>query len=139
VVGDAAATGLAPGSLDVAVLRHVLAHNGGREQTIVDHLASSVRPGGCVHLVDVDYTAVRMPPVDQDLEDLSGRYRGQGSHARRVPPGAGSDRSSPGAHGATASVTAAVFGLRHDRPGPDYRGRTERTGRPRPDGRRGGR
>jgi hypothetical protein len=32
VVGDAAATGLAPGSLDVAMLRHVLSHNGGREQ-----------------------------------------------------------------------------------------------------------
>jgi SAM-dependent methyltransferase len=75
VVGDAAATGLAPGSLDVAMLRHVLSHNGGREQAIVDHLAGLVRPGGCAYLVDVDYTAVRMHPVDQDLDDLSDRYR----------------------------------------------------------------
>lgn len=65
VVGDAAATGLPVGSLDVAMLRYVLAHNGGREQAIVDHLAGLVRPGGCVYLVDVDYTAVRTHPVDQ--------------------------------------------------------------------------
>jgi SAM-dependent methyltransferase len=74
MVGDAAATGLPVGQLDVAVLRHVLAHNGGREQAIVDHLASLVRPGGCVYLVDVDGTAVRMRPKDRDLEDLYQRY-----------------------------------------------------------------
>lgn len=34
MVGDAAATGLPVGQLDVAMLRHVLAHNGGREQVI---------------------------------------------------------------------------------------------------------
>lgn len=31
-MGDAAATGLVPGVFDVVVMRHVLAHNGGREQ-----------------------------------------------------------------------------------------------------------
>lgn len=74
VVGDAAATGLPAGSLDVAMLRHVLAHNGGREQAIVDHLAGLVRPGGCVYLVDVDVTAIRMRPADRDLKDLNDRY-----------------------------------------------------------------
>ncbi len=74
VAGDAAATGLPPASVDVAMLRHVLAHNGGREQAIVDHLAGLVRPGGCVYLVDVDVTAVRTRPVDRDLQDLNDRY-----------------------------------------------------------------
>jgi len=62
--GTATATGLAPASVDVAMLRHVLAHNGGREQAIVDHLATLVRPGGSVYLVDVDATAMRMHPPD---------------------------------------------------------------------------
>lgn len=75
VVGDAAATGLPVGRLDVAMLRHVLAHNGGREQAIVDHLASLVRPGGCVYLVDADGTAVRVRPNDRDLDDMHDRYR----------------------------------------------------------------
>ena len=39
-------TGLEPGSLDVVMLRHVLAHNGGAEDAIVGHLATLVRPGG---------------------------------------------------------------------------------------------
>ena len=72
--GSATATGLPPGSLDVAVMRHVLAHNGPDEQRIVDHLAELVRPGGSVYLVDGDGTAVRMLDVDPDLADLSGKY-----------------------------------------------------------------
>jgi len=62
--GTATDTGLEPDSVDVAMLRHVLAHNGGREQAIVDHLATLVRPGGSVYLVDVDATAMRMHPPD---------------------------------------------------------------------------
>jgi SAM-dependent methyltransferase len=73
-VADAAASGLPAGSVDVAMIRNVLAHNGGREQEIVDHLAGLVRPGGCVYLVDADGLAVRARPVDPDLEDLRGRY-----------------------------------------------------------------
>lgn len=73
-VADAAATGLPAGSVDVAMIRNVLAHNGGREQKIVDHLAGLVRPGGCVYLVDADGLAVRARPADPDLEDLQGRY-----------------------------------------------------------------
>lgn len=73
-VADADATGVAPGSVDVAMIRHVLAHNGGREAAIVDHAASLVRPGGGVYLTDVDGTGVRSRPSDPDLEDLSDRY-----------------------------------------------------------------
>lgn len=71
---DADATGVAPGSVDVAMIRHVLAHNGGREAAIVAHAATLVRPGGCVYLIDVDGTAVRMWPPYPDLEDLDHRY-----------------------------------------------------------------
>lgn len=56
--GRAEATGITPGSVDTVVLRHVLSHNGGAEQRIVDHLATLVRPGGHVYLLDVDLTGV---------------------------------------------------------------------------------
>jgi precorrin-6B methylase 2 len=72
--GTATDTGLEPGSVDVAMLRHVLAHNGGHEQDIVTHLASRVRPGGFVYLVDVDLTAVRLLDADPDLHDLQPKY-----------------------------------------------------------------
>jgi SAM-dependent methyltransferase len=72
--GIATDTGLAPRSVDVVVMRHVLAHNGPNEQQIVDHLADLVRPGGNVYLVDVDGTAVRMLDVDPDIGDLDGKY-----------------------------------------------------------------
>jgi hypothetical protein len=52
------------------MLRHVLAHNGGSEDVIVAHLATLLRPGGCLYLVDADGTAVRTVPEDVDLEDL---------------------------------------------------------------------
>lgn len=73
-VGAADETGLAPGTADVVVMRHVLAHNGGREQAIVDHLATLVRPGGFVYLVDIDAPGIRMRPEHPDLIDLSDRY-----------------------------------------------------------------
>lgn len=72
--GDAADTGLPAGSVDVAVMRHVLAHNGPQEQRIVDHLAGLVRPGGSVFLVDVDGTAVRTLDADPELDDLAAKY-----------------------------------------------------------------
>ena len=56
------------------LMRHVLAHNGGREQAIVDHLVTLVRPGGAVYLADVDVTAIRMLDSDPDLEDLISKY-----------------------------------------------------------------
>lgn len=72
--GRADDTGLDPGSFDVVVMRHVLAHNGGREQDIVGHLASLVRPGSCVYLVDVLLTGIRSLPHAPDLADLHERY-----------------------------------------------------------------
>jgi hypothetical protein len=57
-----------------AVLRHVLAHNGGHEQAIVDHLGALVRPGGCVYLVDVEATMTRIYPPVPELIELHDRY-----------------------------------------------------------------
>lgn len=73
-VGDAHDTGIAPGSADVVMIRHVLAHNGGREDAIVAHAAALVRPGGHVYLVDIDATGIRNRPMDADIEDLNSRY-----------------------------------------------------------------
>ncbi|MDQ4021226.1 MAG: methyltransferase domain-containing protein [Actinomycetota bacterium] len=72
--GRADATGLDAGTYDVAVLRHVLAHNGGHEQAIVDHLATLVRPGGCVYLVDIEATMSRIRPPVPEVIELLERY-----------------------------------------------------------------
>jgi SAM-dependent methyltransferase len=74
--GRAEETGLAAGSLEVVMLRHVLAHNGGAEDAILAHLATLLRPGGCLCLVDADLTAIRViPQADHpDLVELQERY-----------------------------------------------------------------
>ena len=74
--GRADETGLAAGSLEVVMLRHVLAHNGGAEDAIVAHLAALLRPGGCLYLVDADLTAIRVIPQAEhpDLVELQERY-----------------------------------------------------------------
>jgi SAM-dependent methyltransferase len=74
--GSATATGLAPGSIDVVMLRHVLAHNGGQEQAIVDHLATLVRPGGSVYLVDIEMSAMRWHPRETTtaMAEMAERY-----------------------------------------------------------------
>jgi SAM-dependent methyltransferase len=74
--GRAEETGLEVGSLEVVMLRHVLAHNGGAEDAIVAHLASLLRPGGCLYLVDADGTAIRVIPKAEhpDLVELQERY-----------------------------------------------------------------
>lgn len=72
--GQADATGLAAGSFDVVMMRHVLAHNGGREQAIVDHLAGLLRPGGVLYLADIDASGMRIRPTDAVLEEMSGKY-----------------------------------------------------------------
>ena len=74
--GRAEATGLAAGSLEVVMVRHVLAHNGGAEDAIVAHLATLVRPGGCLYLVDADLTAIRIIAQAEhpELVDLQERY-----------------------------------------------------------------
>ena len=73
--GRAEDTGLEPASLDVVMMRHVLAHNGPTEAAIVNHLATLVRPGGHVYLVDVEASLFRMDPAHPDVEDLNDRYR----------------------------------------------------------------
>ncbi|MEP7035058.1 MAG: methyltransferase domain-containing protein [Actinomycetota bacterium] len=75
--GSATATGLAAGGADVVMLRHVLAHNGGHEQAIVDHLATLVRPGGSVYLVDIDQTAMRWRPSEgtEAMTEMTDRYQ----------------------------------------------------------------
>jgi SAM-dependent methyltransferase len=72
--GDAAATGLAPGTFDVVMLRHVLGHNGDRMPDIVGHLRSLLREGGSLYLVDAELTGMRIYPPEPDLQDLYQRY-----------------------------------------------------------------
>ena len=74
VEGRADDTGLEEGTYDVAVMRHVLAHNGGREEAIVRHLAALVRPGGAVYLVDVELTAARFRGAEPEVAELADRY-----------------------------------------------------------------
>ncbi|HKC26997.1 MAG TPA: methyltransferase domain-containing protein [Jatrophihabitans sp.] len=73
-VGKADATGLPANSFDVVMMRHVLAHNGQREQAIVDHLATLLKPGGRLYLVDVDVDGFRIRPDDPQLAELSAAY-----------------------------------------------------------------
>jgi SAM-dependent methyltransferase len=74
-VAGADDTGLPPDTCDIVMLRHVLAHNGGREQAIVDHLAQLVRPGGHLYLVDIDMTTATFSRLSPGLTDLFNRYR----------------------------------------------------------------
>ena len=60
--GSADDTGLPDRTFDTVVLRHVLAHNGGAEQRIVEHLARLARSGGHVYLIDVDLTGISADP-----------------------------------------------------------------------------
>ena len=73
-VGKADDTGLPEAGFDVVMMRHVLAHNGGAEQRIVDHLATLVRPGGALYLLDAHLRAITMYPEPAGLQDLFDRY-----------------------------------------------------------------
>ena len=73
-VGNADDTGLPEASFDVVMTRHVLVHNGGAEQRIVDHLASLVRPGGALYLLDAYARGFGMYPEPAGLQDLFDRY-----------------------------------------------------------------
>lgn len=80
-VGSAEATGLPEGTFDLVMLRHVLAHNGGHEQAIVDHLAALAGPGGAVYLVDIDASSFRLRGAPPEFEEMDQRYREM--HRRR--------------------------------------------------------
>lgn len=81
--GSAAGTGLPPDTFDLVILRHVLAHNGGDEQAIVDHLATLARPGGgSVFLADISASASRLRGFsDPAVNELTERY--EELHRRR--------------------------------------------------------
>lgn len=70
----AEATGLPACSYDVVMLRHVLAHNGGREQAIVEHLTTLIRPGGCLYLADTEFSAIRVRPAVAEYIEMNERY-----------------------------------------------------------------
>jgi SAM-dependent methyltransferase len=74
-------TGLPAGAFDTVMVRHVLAHNGGREQAIIDHLATLLRPGGCLYLADAYGEGVATLPDVPLLEEITERY--QAFHAAR--------------------------------------------------------
>jgi SAM-dependent methyltransferase len=73
-VAAADSTGLEPSSFDVVMIRHVLAHNGGREEAIVKHAASLLSRSGVLYLVDADITTITLYPNDADVSDLNQRY-----------------------------------------------------------------
>jgi SAM-dependent methyltransferase len=73
-VGKADDTGLPDSSFDAVMMRHVLAHNGPGEQDIVDHLATLVKPGGHVYLVDIHGGAFAMRPPDPEVDELTAAY-----------------------------------------------------------------
>jgi hypothetical protein len=71
-VGRADDTGLPPHPFDVVMLRQVLAHNGGREHSIVGHLAQFARRGGHVYLVDVDMATATFCCLTPGLTSIPG-------------------------------------------------------------------
>ena len=73
-VAPAEDTGLPAGTFDTVMVRHVLAHNGGREQAIVDHLATLPRPGGCLYLVDAYGRGMAVEPDAPVLDEIADRY-----------------------------------------------------------------
>jgi SAM-dependent methyltransferase len=75
VEGRADDTGLAPASQDVVMVRHVLFHLGAGARAAVDHLATLLRPGGHLYLVDVDHTGLRLSVDEPDLTEAFERYR----------------------------------------------------------------
>jgi ubiquinone/menaquinone biosynthesis C-methylase UbiE len=74
--GRADRTGLEQASQDVVMVRLVLYHLGrSGAQAAVRHLATLLRPGGHLYVVDVDSTAVRFSVDDPDVAEAGERYR----------------------------------------------------------------
>lgn len=73
--GTADTTGLDESAWDCAMVRHVLAHlPGDGPDRVAAHLATRVRPGGHVYMVDTDLDAFRTVPVDPGLDAQQERY-----------------------------------------------------------------
>lgn len=74
LAGEATASGLEAGSYDAVMMRHVLLHNGPKVPTIVAHLATLLRPGGCLFLVETDPLGWRRDPDHDDVADCYQRW-----------------------------------------------------------------
>ena len=72
--GRGDASGMPAGSFDVVVLRRVLAHNGGAETRIIDHLAGLLRPGGHALLLDIDAMGFSISPALPEVDELMRIY-----------------------------------------------------------------
>jgi SAM-dependent methyltransferase len=87
--GRGDATGLEPDAWDVVMMRHVLVHTGFTAPAIVEHLASLVRPGGHVYLIDVDLDGGRTTPHDDGMTEQLSAYtafhRARGNDVRMGP------------------------------------------------------
>jgi hypothetical protein len=56
------------------MMRHVLVQNGACARDIVGHLATRLRPGGSLYLVETDVTALHVLPYDRHLEEQRNRF-----------------------------------------------------------------
>jgi ubiquinone/menaquinone biosynthesis C-methylase UbiE len=74
LAGAADETGLEPGAYDTVMMRHVLLHNGPKVPAILDHLATLLRPGGHLYLVETDFLARRLVPIDAELQELTDAF-----------------------------------------------------------------
>ncbi len=74
VNGEAEATGLDPDSCDAIMMRHVLIHNGPRTSAILAHVATRLRPGGCLYLVEAALSGWRIDPDDADISECYERW-----------------------------------------------------------------
>jgi ubiquinone/menaquinone biosynthesis C-methylase UbiE len=75
VAAPAAQTGLQPASIDAVMIRNVLIHNDADSiRDILEHIASLLRPGGQLYVIDTDLESARIVPGDADLEDQRSRY-----------------------------------------------------------------
>ncbi|HET9253950.1 MAG TPA: class I SAM-dependent methyltransferase [Pseudonocardiaceae bacterium] len=138
--GLAQDSGLPAGAFDTAVVRLVLIHNGGREQEIVDHAASLVRPGGRVLLYDLDSTMIRVVPPSAPVSELHERYQAYQRAGQRPGGRAAAARAAGvgglGAGGFSRELPRPIAGARSagavlGRAPRDGAGRGRHVGRPR--------
>jgi precorrin-6B methylase 2 len=82
-------TGLEASVWDCVMVRHVLVHTGFSAPAIVEHLATLLRPGGSLYLIDVDLDGTRTSPHDDDLTEQISAYaafhRARGNDVRMGP------------------------------------------------------